>query len=423
MEKKQNMRWVYSSLFANIAQGPLSTIVVLYILEKGGSVIEASFAITGGTLISIIASYVWGKFSDIYQRRKIQIMISYIGLSLSLFILYLAKTPLEIILIYIFYSFMITANATPLNLIIMETIQESYWKRAFSNLQLASSLGGTIGLGISFLTTFAIPVKLLIILLFFISLISINLSYIMIPESKERRERKLFVLNLNAFISRLFITPFLWVRLTNESIIHMIKNFNFKEFRKTKIFKLYMAIFLFYIGSGLFNTVYPAGLKVAGLNESLVFLVIFIGMVVQTSMYFYIGINKRMIATNYNLYRSLILRGSSYLVIGLTFLFTATLVLYSNLIIYPLAAGIAFAIFYTVSNVLVFESIGEKGRGRALGFYTSMIQIGTLVGALTSGYISFYIGYWSDFMLAGVFVLLSLIFFRALETKKSGKNA
>ncbi|MGC8663355.1 MAG: MFS transporter [Thermoplasmata archaeon] len=422
-QKLQRMHWVYSSLFANIAMGPLSTIVVLYILEKGGSVIEASFAITGGTLISIFASYVWGKFSDIYQRRKIQIMISYIGLSISLLILYWATTPLEIILIYIFYAFMITANATPLNLIIMETIPENYWKRAFSNLQLASSLGGTIGLGISFFTTFAIPVKLLVIVLFFISLISIDLTYSLIPEPKERKERKLFALNLNAFLSRIFLTPFLWVRLTNESIIKTIKNFNFKKFRKTKIYNLYMAIFLFYIGSGLFNTVYPAGLKVIGLNESLVFLVIFIGMVIQTSTYFYIGINKRMIATNYNLYRSLVLRGASYFLIGITFLFTATVVLDSNLIIYPLAAGIAFAIFYTVSNVIVFESIGEKGRGRALGFYTSMIQVGTLVGALASGYISFYLGYWADFMLAGAFVLFSLRFFRALGNEKSENKA
>lgn len=416
-EKRQNMRWVYSSLFANIAMGPLSTVVVLYILEKGGSVIEASLAITGGTLISIFASFVWGKFADIYPRRKIQIMLSYIGLAFSILILYWAETPLEIILIYIFLSFMTTASATPLNLLIMETVQEGLWKRAFSNLQLASSLGGTIGLGISFFTTIAIPVKLLLIVLFFVSLISIDLTYALVPETRERKERKLFVLNMHAFLSRVFLTPFMWVRLTNESLIKSLRNFKFSEFRKTKIFKLYMAIFLFYIGSGLFNTVYPAGLKQIGLDETLVFFVIFIGMVVQTATYFYIGMNKRMIATNQNLYRSLMLRGVSYVVIGLTFFFTATLVLYSNIIVYPLAAGIGFAIFYTVSNVVVFESIGEKKRGRALGFYTSMIQIGTLVGAMASGYISYYIGYWLDFMLAGLFVISSITFFRALEEK------
>jgi MFS family permease len=410
--QKKNMRWVYSTIFANIAQGPLSTLVVLYILENGGTVIEASLAITSGTLISIPASYIWGKFSDIFPRRRFQILISYIGLSASMILLYFAKNSLEIIAIYTFNSFIVAASASPLNLLIMETVPEDLWKRAFSNLQLAGSLGGTIGLGLSFLVTYAIPIKLLIIILFYISLISINLSYILIPETFEKKERKVFALNLHAFLSRIFLTPFVWVRLTNESIIKSIKNFSLKKFMRTNIFNLYMAIFLFYIGSGLFNTVYPAGLKKEGLSESLVFLVIFIGMLVQTATYFYIGNNKKIISTNENFMKSLILRGVSYVAIGIIFFIAPFAILYSNLIIYPLAAGIAFSIFYTVSNVMVFEAIGNRARGRMLGLYTSLIQIGVLIGATISGYISYYLGFWVDFIIAGIFVLLSLNFFK-----------
>ena len=410
--QKKNMHWVYSTIFANIAQGPLSTLIVLYILEKGGSVIEASLAITFGTLISIPASLMWGKVSDIYPEREMQILISYIGLSASIILLYFANTPLEIIIIYTFNSFIVSASASPLNLLIMETVPENLWKIAFSNLQLAGSLGGTIGLGLSFLVTYVIPLKLLIIILFYVSLISINLSYMLIPKTIERGERKIFALNLHAFLSRIFVTPFVWVRLTNESLIHTIRNFNLKKFIKTKIFSLYMAIFLFYIGSGLFNTIYPAGLKKVGLNESLVFLVIFVGMVVQTATYFYIGYNKKLIATDENFKKSIILRGSSYIMIGLIFLLFPFMVLYTNLIIYPLAAGIAFSIFYTVSNVIVFESIGNKARGRMLGLYTSLIQIGVLIGAVFSGFISYYLGYWLDFVIAGIFVIMSLNFFK-----------
>ncbi|MEM0078541.1 MAG: hypothetical protein QW155_05855, partial [Thermoplasmata archaeon] len=335
-----------------------------------------------------------------------------IGLSASIILLYFANTPLEIIIIYTFNSFIVSASASPLNLLIMETVPENLWKIAFSNLQLAGSLGGTIGLGLSFLVTYVIPLKLLIIILFYVSLISINLSYMLIPKTIERGERKIFALNLHAFLSRIFVTPFVWVRLTNESLIHTIRNFNLKKFIKTKIFSLYMAIFLFYIGSGLFNTIYPAGLKKVGLNESLVFLVIFVGMVVQTATYFYIGYNKKLIATDENFKKSIILRGSSYIMIGLIFLLFPFMVLYTNLIIYPLAAGIAFSIFYTVSNVIVFESIGNKARGRMLGLYTSLIQIGVLIGAVFSGFISYYLGYWLDFVIAGIFVIMSLNFFK-----------
>ena len=119
-----------------------------------------------------------------------------------------------------------------------------------------------------------------------------------------------------------------------------------------------------------------------------------------------------MIATDENFKKSIILRGSSYIMIGLIFLLFPFMVLYTNLIIYPLAAGIAFSIFYTVSNVIVFESIENKARGRMLGLYTSLIQIGVLIGAVFSGFISYYLGYWLDFVIAGIFVIMSLNFFK-----------
>ncbi|MEM4589190.1 MAG: MFS transporter, partial [Thermoplasmata archaeon] len=124
------------------------------------------------------------------------------------------------------------------------------------------------------------------------------------------------------------------------------------------------------------------------------------------------GYNKKLIATDENFKKSIILRGSSYIMIGLIFLLFPFMVLYTNLIIYPLAAGIAFSIFYTVSNVIVFESIGNKARGRMLGLYTSLIQIGVLIGAVFSGFISYYLGYWLDFVIAGIFVIMSLNFFK-----------
>jgi len=134
-------------------------------------------------------------------------------------------------------------------------------------------------------------------------------------------------------------------------------------------------------------------------------------MLVQTATYFYIGNNKKIISTNENFMKSLILRGVSYMAIGIIFLMAPFAILYLNLIIYPLAAGIAFSIFYTVSNVMVFEAIGNRARGRMLGLYTSLIQIGVLIGATISGYIFYYLGFWVDFIIAGICVLLSLNFF------------
>jgi MFS family permease len=412
-EDKYDLRWIYNTIFANIAMGPLSTIIVLYILETGGGVIEASYAITAGTVISIPASYVWGKISDLYQRRRAQIIISYIGLAGSLLALYFISNVLDIILIYALYSFLITANAAPLNLLVMETSPKDLWSRVFSKLQLAGSVGGSIGFAFAFVITDVIALKFLILILFFISLISVVTSAIYVPEPVKKMDRTIFLFDLSAFLSRMYTNSILFIKATNVNIIKIIRSFKLKN--NSTISKLYFAIFLFFIGSGLFNTVYPAGLKQSGISESTIFLVIFTGMIVQTITFYYLGSKPHTISTSKSLYSALFLRGGSYLMIGIIFILFRYFIFYSNIIFYPLASGIGFSIYYTVSSVMVFQTIGESARGKSLGAYSAIIGIGTLIGALLSGYLSYYIGYWFTFILAGITVLSSYFFFSMIK--------
>jgi hypothetical protein len=79
---------------------------------------------------------------------------------------------------------------------------------------------------------------------------------------------------------------------------------------------LYLGLIIFYVSSGIFNTVYPAGLYVKGLDKSEVLAVITVGMIFQI-IGFRIAENmlenrdEKKIA-----YLSLILRGSSYISVG-----------------------------------------------------------------------------------------------------------
>ncbi len=412
-EDKYDLKWIYNTIFANIAMSPLSTIIVLYILEAGGGVIEASYAITAGTVISIPASYIWGKISDWYQRRRAQIIISYLGLAGSLLALYFINNIVGIILIYTLYSFIITANAAPLNLLVMETSPKDFWSSVFSKLQLAGSVGGTIGFAFAFVVTDVIALKFLILILFFISLISVVTSAIYVPEPVKKMNRSIFSTDLSAFLSRMYTNSILFIKSTNTKMVKLRESFKLRN--NSNLSKLYFAIFLFFIGSGLFNTVYPAGLEQNGLSESTIFMVIFIGMIVQTITFYYLGSKLHTISTSKGLHSALFLRGGSYFMIGIIFILMKTIIFYSNIIFYALAAGVGFSIYYTVSSVMVFQTIGESDRGKSLGAYSAIIGIGTLIGALLSGYISYYIGYWFTFILAGLTVLCSYLFFSQIK--------
>jgi MFS family permease len=410
--KNYGLKWIYTTIFANIAMAPLSTIVVLYILEFRGSVIDASYAITAGTLITIPASYIWGKISDIYQRKKAQIIVSYVGLSGPLIALFFINNVWEIILIYVLFNFFITANFPPLNLLVMETSSKEGWSRIFSKLQLAGGIGATIGYAFAFVVTDIIALKFLVLILFFISLISIITSFIYVPEHVKKVARTAIETDHSAFLSRLYANSILSIKTTYNNTIKIIKSFKFRNLMHGTLSKLYFAIFLFFVGAGLFNAVYPAGLKQHGLSESAIFMVIFAATMVQTIMFYYLGSGSRNIATSRNLNNALFLRTGAYIMMGIMFFLPRYLLFYSNMIFYSISSGIGFAIFYTVSSVYVFHAIGESGRGMALGIYNAIISIGYLIGALFSGYISYYIGFWFLFIIAGIIVFISYFFFQ-----------
>ncbi|MEM3203778.1 MAG: MFS transporter, partial [Saccharolobus sp.] len=115
-------------------------------------------------------------------------------------------------------------------------------------------------------------------------------------------------------------------------------------------------------------------------------------------------------------YLSLILRGSSYIIIGIfAQMFIGIPILISGLIFYPLAAGIAYSIFYSSSTTMVFKIVGEKKQGTGLGVYSTVVGIALFLGSLISGYITHYISYGIDFIISGILLLLCSLIFKYLE--------
>src|SRR5208283_3098236 len=100
----------------------------------------------------------------------------------------------------------------------------------------------------------------------------------------------------------------LWHRLSNPV----------DGYRKITI--IYAAIFVFSLGSGVFNTMYPAGLNGAGLAESSIFLVLLVGMAVQVAAFYLLGNSFRGSTKISTITSSLVLRAGSYIMIGVAFL-------------------------------------------------------------------------------------------------------
>lgn len=412
---KRDTKWLYLTLPYNATIGPISTLITLQIIALGGNAIDVAYVISLGNLVLIPSSIFWGFRADKTSRKK-QILVSFSGTTISLLLLSYSRNITLISLGYSLLVFTSTASTTPFNLLVMESAEKKDWGALFSRYSLFSSIGTLIGL---LMSTFLVIIFRInqIILLFAITMgLTTLLGIKILPNPIIAFERTAILHHRESFFTRLLHLPLMFLHLPNPH--------NFKLFRLSRLLKkpinyiplLYIAIIVFYMSSGIFNTVYPASLYVKGLDKSEALAVITVGMIFQIIGF---RISEKIMKEKNELdlaYKSLLLRGSSYVVLGIAALvFYGLGILILGIIFYPLAAGIAFAIFYSSSNTLIFKIVGERSQGKNLGVYSTVVGIALFLGSFLSGYITHYLSYGIDFIIAGILLFISSMILRYLE--------
>ncbi len=403
-----------------IAYSPLSAIITLYILELHGSVIDVAYALTLSQLVIIPSSIFWGEIVEKYHRRRILINLSFLGLAVSLVGLYFSSTILEVILLYGFLSFIVTANVTPFNLLIMENEPKGRWAAEFSRLQMFSGLGTIVSLAIASVLAYAVNIRILILALAPFALLAMVFTVSLI-EPKTLRLKRGMITTLRAFRTRLFSHHLYLLHMRNRSFARRLGYG--AGVAKAGYFKmLLIAVFVYYLATYLFNTPYPAGLKAGGLSNFQIFLIILIANTASTAVFFSLGVFSLKLKRARAIEEALLTRGSGYILMAVSFvLLTGTALAGLNAIVYMITSGVAYALFYTSMNTIVFSAIGSRNKSYRLGVYSGVTGLGGLVGSFLSGYLSFYVGYWFTFALAGLLIILcAYIFIRASRIRNEG---
>jgi len=410
--------WMYSVLPYQIAYGPISTIIALFILDLHGTVIDVSYAVAVFYFVSILASIFWGWLVDMYDNHRIFVLIAYAGVGVVLAAMAYTTSIIEVIALFGILSFFTASAATPLSLLVMETIEKRRWASGFSKLQMLSSVGGSLGLLIALVATGFLPLRILMLLLIPFIIASMILAFA-IKKPKEVVTRREIINNRLALRIRLILHGMIFVRLPKANFIKSV----FSRGSSNKLADLtivYIALFAFYLGSGIFNTAYVPGLRYIGLLNLYIFAIIFGGYAVQTVAFHVSGKYTETIGERRTIIESLWLRAAGYLAIGLVFILASGYIDFIiNLVVYAIAAGLAYSIFYTASNTLLFEEIGNEKRGRKLGVYSGLVGLGYLFGALIAGYAAYFVGYGFTFVLSGALMACSVAVFYKFYAGKS----
>ena len=390
-----------------MATGPVGTFAQLYILELHGSVIDIGLAATFFAAASIPAAIFWGFVTDRIHSRKSLAVWSYVLIAGILFSFFFVRTIYGTIVLYSVFSFLSSAFATPLNLLIMETQPKASWASAFAEFSMVSSIGITLGLLLSVGWSSFFPLQLLVIALGILSLISAALSVQMIKEPIAVFERSMIVMVRHSFYQLILALPLLFLKIPKLMDFRRIfRGIKFGLTREPAL--IYTSIGAFYFASGVFNTSLVPSLNSAKVSNSGVFLVSLAGMTVQTLAFNYVGTRIQAKGIRRTAVQGLVVRVLSYagFAIGVSYLIGIPYLALA-LILYPIGAGIAYAYYYAASNVMVFNTLGRSNQGAALGVYSAVVGLTTMIGSFISGLISFYVGYYATYVAAALWMALA----------------
>ncbi len=409
--KSKRASWFYSFLPFNTAVGPLGTFVQLYILNLYGQTagtVYIGLIVTLFNAVTIPSSMIWGFATDRFQRKPI-IVISFFLVGINLVAFLFVSNVFGIGLLYGLFSLVSAASATPSNLLIMETESKPKWASAFARLSMISTIGTALGLVLSVFWVAYLPFESLVLPLAILSLVSALLAIALIPEPKISFERELMVMHRPSFFGRLLALPLIFLRLPKASDFKQV--FKGLKYELTSYVPLlYISIFVFYLASGIFNTSLIPSMNEHGLSKSEVFAVMLTGLLVQIISLRFVGpyIEKRTLVKS--AVGALALRAVCYALMGVSvYLMAGVLYIIPSLVFYPIAAGVAFAAYYTSSNTMIFNSLGERRQGSSLGVYSALVGGATMAGSFVSGYTSVYFGYYLTFIIAAFCLAISAI--------------
>ena len=373
----------------SIAIGPLGTLLTLEIASLRGSPVDVSYAMSAGSAVGIIAPLMWGFLLDRYGGRRV-LALGFLGTSIFMLALTYVNAIPQISLFYAAASLFSSAVGISTSLMVISSSSKDKWSEGYSRLNFISSLGYLIGDLAAAALSSILSIRLIILLMGLLPTASMAWLMLTMPsEGKVIRRSGGY-----RQIKRVMNTGDLAYVLT-----------------------LYTALIVFYISSGIFNTLYPYGLREGGLSKTWVMLIISAGLGVQI-LGFRVAprIIRRLGGDAKAASRSLILRSLSYALIGFTSSTPSSLVV-TGLTLYPLAAGIAFSTFYTASSIMVFEKFNHGEEGKGIGVYNVVTGSAYLTGSFASGYLASAIGIGQSYIVAGVMLLGSAYLFNRVSER------
>lgn len=411
MGPQDRSRWFHSYLPHGMAGGATSALIPLFAHALGGGLAEVGIIAAATSIASVPAFVLWGVLSDRLGRRKIFLLLGFLGTAVCFVAMAASATMAEFYLANLLLGFLGSASGPVGAVLVMETSEQKLWPARLAFLSRVGGVGWVLGLtlGVAWLSVGTSllgelgAMRSLFVIGAALSVLAALLASAWLREPEVKLERR--DVALVDFHLRIERVKFLPMRL-----LYFIdpRERAGRGGRLPPPLRIYLgSVFLLFTGFTAFYGFFPIFLKEAyGFGSPDIFAVYIASQVASAVAY---GSVARWIAT----------RGSRpmqlYAAVGRGVLFPSFLAV----VLLPLpvlahlplvlvlhaGVGVCWAVLNVAGSTFVSRLARENGRAEALGAYNATQGFGSIGGPLLGGFAAQILGYPAAFGLAVAFVL------------------
>jgi len=421
MARPNGSLWSYSYLPHGISGGATSTLIPLFAYALGGSLADVGIIAAATSIASVPAFILWGVLSDRFGRRKVFLLLGFLGSAVSFLGMALSRTMAEFYLANLLVGFLGSASGPVGAVLVMETSERKRWPERLAFLSRVSGVGWVVGLliGVGWLTIGpgllgeVGAMRALFVIGAALGALSALLAARWLEEPTERVERRdIHLVDFHLRVERVKFLPMRMLYFFDP------RGHRDRPRRLPPALRAYLvAVFLLFSGFTAFYGFFPIFLKEAYLLSSPdIFAVFIASQVTSAALYPRVGrwVGERG-GRPMQLYASL----------GRAVLFPA----FFGLALVPLAwgprlgaalalhagVGLCWAIINVAGSTLVSRLAPEGGRAEAMGAYNAVQGFGSILGPLLGGFAAHGYGYGPAFASSVAFVLAGSAVLAALR--------
>ncbi len=412
MAQPSGSRWFYCYLPQGMSGGATSALIPLFAYALGGSLAEVGIIAAATSIASVPAFMLWGALSDRLGRRKLFLLIGFLGSATSFLGMAVSFTMAQFYLANLLIGFLGAASGPVGAVLVLETSERKQWPSRLALLSRVSGVGWVVGLVLGVMWLSIGPeligdlgaMRALFVIGAALGLLAALLAASWLAEPTTRVERRsVHLVDIHFRVERVKFLPM--------RLLHFFdpRNHGAARVKMSVPLRRYLvSVFLLFSGFTAFYGFFPILLRESyGLTNPEVFAVFIASQVASAA--FYVRVGKWVAdrgARRLQLYASLgrsVLFPSFFLVTLLPLpwagRFGAALLLHAGV-------GLCWAVINVAGSTLVSKLAPDNARAEALGAYNAMQGFGSILGPLLGGFVAELFGYGAAIGASIAFVLL-----------------